>query len=267
MNIKKYYLWIFIAVIVLLILLSFSVFYLSPSPLAIIIPNIAYIYFFWSIVIDKPIPKKYMIIALVLWLFAIIWSAFCQVILGIILKPVLNSNLLGIFNTIFVAPFTEEFLKWGVILWVYFICRKSFSITHWFIYAWISAFIFAMWEQLLFSITWNSEGIVTFWENQYFISTIYFWLSHWIMTWFIALACAKASLHNSLKVKKWLPWGWLFVAILFHWIFNFSIVYDWTHGDMKTPVITSFVYISMLIIFVFLYMWIINHKKICIIKK
>lgn len=61
----------------------------------------------------------------------------------------------------------------------------------------ISAFTFALFERTAFSLQGNADGVIVFWDRQYYISTVMTGLSHGVMTGFTALACAWLLLGNN----------------------------------------------------------------------
>lgn len=106
-------------------------------------------------------------------------------------------NPAAVINTVVTAPLTEELVKASVMLLLFYRAREHFGVTWGLSLVGISAFTFALFERTAFSLQGNADGVIVFWDRQYYISTVMTGLSHGVMTGFTALACAWLLLGNN----------------------------------------------------------------------
>jgi RsiW-degrading membrane proteinase PrsW (M82 family) len=199
---------------------------LAPSLLAIVLPNLAYIAWMVSLDLDDRLPRRLVVVA-VLWApVAVICAVTVQSLLSVGLSAALSSSWMPVIGTTVVAPLTEEPLKAVPVLYAAFRSRAGFRPLNGMAYAGITAFLFAMLEQTLFSLQGDAQGEIVFWDRQYFISTIWFGLGHGLMAGFTALGCAMAHLTSpGAPARVWAVRG-LAVAVTVHSLYNAATVVD-----------------------------------------
>jgi RsiW-degrading membrane proteinase PrsW (M82 family) len=225
----------------------------NASLFAAIIPMIIYLIIIWRMDKYEREPLKFLILHF-------IWGAFGAIILGIFGNMLLGSftgleedgsHKNSLIQTIIFAPVSEEIAKGVFLLWSVK-SRKFDNVTDGLVYGSAIGLGFGMTENFTYFIAYGDT--FSTWVYLVFVRSLFSAVMHMISTatFGASLGIAKFNLRST---KSFLPITGLFLAVFFHFLWNFTVSYNSTF-------LFGFVFMIVLIIyFILLFKYAIRKEK------
>lgn len=200
--------------------------FIAASALAAIIPMLSYLLIIWWVDRYDREPfrlvlKNYLWGALGAVIFAIAWSSLISAFVSIYIE---DDMFLGNIETILVAPFVEEITK-GAFLFFTIKNKKFDNITDGIVYGGAIGLGFGMTENFLYFITYG-DTLVN-WITIVIIRTLFSAVMHCVATATFGAFLAYGRFKR-LPVKTFYILTGLFIAMLIHLAWNFSVSFEHT---------------------------------------
>lgn len=226
---------------------------LFASFLAATIPMLLYLIILWRL--DKNERESFFSI-----LKYFLWGAFGAILLGIIFSLsiqqifqifISNENQLTFIGTVLIAPLIEEFTK-GLYLLLTFKKKNIDNVTDGMVYGGAIGLGFGMTENLMYFINFN-ENLFQ-WASMVFIRSVFSAVMHGIATATLGAFLAKTKFTNS-ALKSIYPFIGFALAVFFHFLWNFSVLSQFTFG------FGILFMIFLIVIFLILFKQSINYER------
>lgn len=229
------------------------------SLLAATIPMVLYLMIIWRMDKYEPEPVKYV-------MYHFLWGGVGAIILALIgdaflsyqfEKVIANPRTLSLIETILIAPFVEEITK-GIFLVITVLSIKFDNLTDGLVYGGAIGLGFGMTENFLYFLSYGDTFET--WIALVIIRSGFSAVMHCIATATFGAFLGIAKFSPT-KRKVTFPFLGIFLAMLIHFLWNFSVSFESTY-------LFGFIFLLLIIIiFVIIFVMSLNKEKKIILEE